>query len=186
MLKFLPGLILLQIITVCLVLTAPDTLTGWAWIRLLVPLLITAILMAFWFASIASHRNKDEIMRLRESHAREREKIKVNAERAKQRVSKDAQKQVQREIRMTTAKANLKVGAALTGAACIGGFLLLTQFLTLGIVVLTTAGGTLGGYLLRVKQEHNKLLANEVPNTAIPAPASAKQTRIINPPPESS
>lgn len=153
MLKFLPGLLLLELMTVSLMLLAPENLTGWGWLRLVVPLAIIATLMALWFSALSHQQRKDEMMRLQESHAREREKIKVNAERAKHQVTKDAQKQVQQAIKRTTAQANFKVGLAVAGAASLGGFLLLTQFITIGILLLGTAGGTLGGYLLRLKQE---------------------------------
>lgn len=156
MLKFLPGLILLEIITVSLMLLAPEPLIGWSWLRLGIPLAIVASLMALWFSAMSNQQRKDELMRLQESHAREREKIKVNAERAKHQVTKEAHKQVQQEIKRTTAQANFKVGLAVAGAASLGGFLLLTQFVTIGVLLLGTAGGTLGGYLLRVRQERAK------------------------------
>jgi Flp pilus assembly protein TadB len=170
MLKFLPGLLLLELITVCLMLLAPESLTGWGWLRLAVPLAIIATLMALWFSAMSTQQRKDEIMRLQESHAREREKIKVNAERAKHQVTKDAQKQVQQEIKRTTAQANFKVGLAVAGAASLGGFLLLTQFVTIGVLLLGTAGGTLGGYLLRLKQEK----ANQTLRLVKPAEDSPK------------
>lgn len=156
MLKFLPGLLLLEVITVSLMLLAPEQLSGWGWLRLVVPLAIIASLIALWFSALSNQQGKDEIMRLQENHAREREKIKVNAERAKHQVTKEAQKHVQQEIKRTTAQANFKVGLAVAGAASLGGFLLLTQFITIGILLLGTAGGTLGGYLLRIKQERSK------------------------------
>ncbi len=206
MFKFLPGLLLLQVITVCLLLLTPENLSEFDWLdwaKLILPLGISALLMAFWFSSIAAHRHQqamlnlkeahikeceqlrnahqreilelkethaqekaetvnlrqDEILRLKEAHAHEREKIRVNAERAKLRATREAQKQVEKEIRRTSAKANFKVGAAVTGAIGLGGLLVLTQFITLGAMVLTTAGGTLGGYLLRYKQERNRLAA---------------------------
>ncbi len=174
MLKFLPGLVLLQAITASLMLLAPEHLAGWGWLRLIIPLGIVATLMAFWFNSLAKHVSKDEIMQLREAHARERENIRVNAERAKHQITKDAQKQVQQEIRRTTAQANFKVGAAFAGAVSVGGLLLLTQFMTLGILVLTTAGGTLGGYLLRMKQEKQTQAARL-------AADQGAQPRLINP-----
>ena len=168
MLKFLPGLLLLEIITVSLMLLAPENLVGWGWLRLLVPLAIIATLMALWFSAMSHQQRKDELMRLQESHAREREKIKVNAERAKHQVTKEAQKQVQQEIKRTTAQANFKVGLAVAGAASLGGLLLLTQFVTLGILLLGTSGGALGGYLLRLKQEKQQQAARIAKTTAAP------------------
>lgn len=155
MLKFLPGLLLLEIITVSLMLLAPEQLAGWGWLRVAVPLGIIASLIALWFSALSNQQRKDEMMRLQANHAREREKIKVDAERAKHQVTKEAQKQVQQEIKRSTAQANFKVGLVVAGAASLGGFLLLTQFVTMGILLLGTAGGALGGYLLRLKQERS-------------------------------
>ncbi|HPE61049.1 MAG TPA: hypothetical protein PLB10_12000 [Thiolinea sp.] len=156
MFKFLFGLVLLQAITVSLFLLAPGSPQGWDWVRLLVPMLISSVLIAFWFKSLAQHMNKDEIMRLKEKHALEREKLKVKAERDKHQVTKSAQKRVEQEIRNTSAKANFKVGAAVAGAVGVGGLLLLTQFMTLGVLVVAAAGGTAGGYVLRIKQERSR------------------------------
>lgn len=171
MLKFLPGLILLQIITVSMFLLTPEDVSGLDWLRVVIPLLVSTVLIAFWFGSLALQMRQDAIAQLKEKHARERETIKVNAERAKHRVTKDAQKQIQKEIRSTSSKANFKVGAAVAGAVGLGGLLMLTQFITLGIMLMTTAGGAMGGYMLRYKHEREK-------NQLLP-----QQETIINLPP---
>nr|CAA6807242.1 MAG: Unknown protein [uncultured Thiotrichaceae bacterium] len=208
MLKFLPGLVLLQAITISMFLLSPESLSGidgLQWIKLILPLAVSALLMAFWFSSISARTSQDEIinlkeahadereelryahqdqilslkeahakeseefrtvrqdeiLNLKETHAKERETIRVRAERAKHKVTKDAQKQVEKEIRRTSAKANFKVGAAVAGAVGVGGLLILTQFVTLGVMILTTAGGTAGGYMLRYRQEKTKALPQD-------------------------
>jgi hypothetical protein len=88
MLKFTPGILLLQAITIALVLIAPADLENWGWLRLAVPVLIVGFLTAFWFGSIAAHQREDKISRLKELHAKERETIRVNAERAKTKLIK--------------------------------------------------------------------------------------------------
>lgn len=153
MLKFLPGILLLQALTVALVLLTPSELESWGWLRLATPIVIIGLVTAAWFGSIASHQHKDTISRLQENHARERENLRVNAERAKTRLVKQAQKETIQEVRRTSTQANIKVGMAFAGAAGLGGLLLLTQFMTLGLLTLTTAGGALGGYILRIRQE---------------------------------
>ncbi len=55
MLKFIPGILLLQVITIALVLIAPADLENWGWLRLAIPVLIAGFLTAFWFGSIAAH-----------------------------------------------------------------------------------------------------------------------------------
>lgn len=222
MFKFLPGLILLQAITIGLLLITPENLSelDWLhWAKILLPVFICAILMAFWFNSLAAQHNQDKLLKLKEnhlkecekirstlqneifqlkeshaktheelltnrqdellniqeSHAKEREKIRVNAERAKHRVTKEAQKQVEKEIRRTSAKANFKVGAAVAAAAGVGGLLILTQFVTLGVMILTTAGGTMGGYFLRYKHERTKQLPAQEPEIVKLSPKNTKK-----------
>ncbi len=168
MLKFLPGILLLQLITVGLVFIAPADLSGWGWLRLLIPIVIAGVLSAFWFSAMAAHHRKDEIGRLRERHAKEREAIRVDAERAKAEVAHQAHKETLQEIRRTSSQANIKVGMAFAGLAGLGGLLLLTQFITLGIMTITTAGGALGGYLLRYRQENGGFLPRRNKQTDAP------------------
>ena len=156
MIRFLIGIIVIQIATVALVMLAPDDLQGIAWLRLLVPLLVVAVFSAFWFTSIASHKSKDELFNLKTRHAKEREKLQVNAERAKTRMMKKTQQQIAKEAKLTHGKANFKVGATLAGAMGFGALMLLTEMLTLGIMTITTAGGALGGYLYRGNKDKKK------------------------------
>ena len=157
MLKFIPGILLLQVITIALVLIAPADSANWGWLRLAIPVLIAGFLTAFWFGSIATHQRKDEISRLKEHHAKQRETIRVKAERAKTRFVKQTQRQTLQETHRSARRANIKIGLAFAGMAGVGGVLILTQFMSLGLLVLTTAGGALGGYMLRVRQEKSKL-----------------------------
>ncbi len=157
MLKFIPGILLLQVITIALVLIAPADLANWGWLRLVIPVLIAGLLTAFWFGSIAARQRKDKISRLKEHHAKERETIRVNAERAKSELVKQAQRKTLQEVRRASTRANIKIGLAFAGAAGLGGLLILTQFMSLGILTLATVGGALGGYLLRIRQEKGKL-----------------------------
>jgi Flp pilus assembly protein TadB len=114
--------------------------------------LLFCLLMAFWFSSMARQRHQAELDALREEHARERERIKVNAERQKARVISKSHKELLRETRRAHAAANLKVGAAFAGALAFGAAMLYSQFVTLGLLVLTSAGGGLAGYLVRGRQ----------------------------------
>ncbi|WP_051309455.1 hypothetical protein [Desulfogranum japonicum] len=164
MLKFLPGIFLLQIITVAFVEIFPvdfahlEGITSIEWLRLAIPLLVVGLLTAFWLGSTAAHMRKDEILRLRENHAKEREGIITNAERAKAKIVKQAHQETLQEVRRTSTEAKIKVGATFIGAAGVGALLLLTQFMTLGLLLLTAAGGALGGYTLRIRQEKGKTL----------------------------
>lgn len=158
MFKFLIGIIVIQGATVALILLAPDDLQGVAWLRLIIPLLVVAFFSAFWFSSLATHKSKDDVSHLKAKHAQEREKIKINAERAKTRMMKKTQQQIAREAKLTHGKANFKVGATLAGAMGFGALMLLTEMLTLGIMTITTAGGVLGGYLYRGNKERKRVV----------------------------
>lgn len=175
MLKFIPGILILQVITIVLVLIAPADLADWGWLRLAAPVLIAGFLTAFWFGSLSAHQRKDEISRLRANHAKERETIRVNAERAKTRMVKQTQRKTLQETRRAARHASIKIGLAFAGVAGLGGVLILTQFMSLGLLVLTTAGGGLGGYMLRLRQEKGKL---ELPHT------ESDNLRIINAQPD--
>ena len=186
MLKFIPGVLLLQLITIALVMIAFPVLQNWGWLRLMIPVLIAGFLTAFWFGSIAANKCKDEISRLKEFHAKERESIRVDAERVKTELVKQAQKKTLREVRRSSTRANVKIGLAFAGAAGLGGLLVLTQFMSLGLLTLTTAGGALGGYLLRMRQERGKLQPpDKGPDAAriINATPDKKKQRPRNEPP---
>ncbi|MEN8214306.1 MAG: hypothetical protein ABFR19_08080 [Pseudomonadota bacterium] len=171
LLKYFSAILLIQIVTVALVLlAAPADLQGAGWLRLAIPLLVISVVAALWFNSMAAHLRKDHLARADKRFAKEREKIRVNAERAKTRVVKQAQKDIAREAKTTHAKANFKVGAAFAGAIGAGALMLLTEFMALGLMTLTTAGGALGGYLYRARRETRA-------NNALTAP---EEIRMIN------
>ena len=171
MLKFIPGILILQAITIALVLIAPEDPANWGWLRLTIPVLIAGCLTAFWFGSIAAHQRRNEISRLKEHHAKERETIRVNAERAKTRLVRKTQRQTEQATRRSARQANIKIGLAGAGVAAVGGVLVLTQFFSLGVLMLTAAGGALGGYMLRVRQEKGRLP---------PGPSDQSNMRVID------
>ena len=156
MLRFIPGILILQIVTIALVIVSPPDLENWGWLRLVIPVLIAGLLTALWFGSIAARQHDDEITRLKENHAKERENIRVNAERAKTKLVKKAQRKTLQEVRRSSTRANIKTVLAFAGAAGLGGLLILTQFMSLGWLVLASVGGALGGYLVRLRQEKAK------------------------------
>ena len=186
MLKFIPGILLLQVITAALVFMAPAELSDWGWLRLMIPVLIAGFLTAFWFGSIAAGQRKDEINRLKENHAKERETIRLNAERAKTKLVKQTQHKALQEVRRSAKRTNFKFGLAFAGAAGLGGVLMLTQFMSLGLLTLSTAGGALGGYWLRhrVEKGKQKLLGRSQPTPPSIAVSSegAKPLKRIEPP----
>lgn len=115
--------------------------------------LILSVLASFWFSSIATHRHKDMLTQTVEKHTREREDIRVKAEQQKAKIIKESQRQITKEASRAHAKANFKVGAAFAGAIAVGGLMLFTQLITVGLLILSTTGGGLIGYLLRSWQD---------------------------------
>ncbi len=183
MLKFLPGIVLIQLITALMLVAA----FNWSRdVQLVIVIvffcLIVGLLAAFWFAYIARDMYRNELLEMREKHAREREKILLNAEREKAGIAEERSKlqqqharererillqaereksdvvtesyrQLEKEIRKAHARANLKVGAAFTVAAAAGGVMLFSQLVTVGMMVLVASGSGLAGYLARARHE---------------------------------
>lgn len=149
MFRFLPGIIVVQIATVALVLATMESGNKGYWISLGVIALITSLLAAFWFNAIAGQMHKDAVAQAKEAFAEEREKIRVKAEKDKLRLVERSHKRVAKETNRAHAKANLKVGAAFAAAVGMGGLMVLAEFLTLGLLTMSTAGGALVGYVAR-------------------------------------
>ncbi len=154
MAKFLFGVLLVQAVTIALFFAAMQAGLDNTQLVLTIGLLevLFCVLAAFWFSAMARQRHQNELETLKEEHAREREKIKVHAERQKSRILSKSQKEILKESRRTQAAANFKIGAAFTGALLFGGIMLYSQFVTFGLLILTTAGGGLAGYLTRGRQ----------------------------------
>lgn len=152
-LKYLIGILFVQGVTVLLVYTAYKTDLDKT--VLLFGLLNLAIgaLTAFWFTSMAEGARKQALSRAKVSFAREREKIRVRAEQQKTKEVRNSQRQIHREKSRAQKGSNLKTGLMLGGAAGVGVFMVLTQFVTLGLLTLTTAGGAALGYGLRARQD---------------------------------
>ena len=156
LLKFLVSIVLVQLLTVVLVLLSVDDLEGMGLLRLAIPLLFISLVVAFWFSSLSGHYHKDELEKVKNDFLLEREKLKVNAERAKTRVVKQAQKDIAKEAKNTHAKANFKVGAAFAGVLGVGALFVFAQMITAGLLTLTAVGGAMGGYYWRGKRIENK------------------------------
>ena len=158
LLRFLFGIVLVQGVTVSLVLLSPNEFTTIGIIRLAIPLLFIALIIAFWFSSMSKHYSADAINRVKDSFATEREKLRVNAEQAKRRVEKEAQKSIIKEATSTHAKANFKVGVAFAGVLGVGALFVFAQMVTVGLLAMSATGGVLGGYYWRGKKIKNDKL----------------------------
>lgn len=149
LLKFLFGILLAQTATYVLILLSPAESTMTGVLRLAIPLLIIALILAFWFSSIAGHHSKDAIGKVKDDFANERDKLRANAQRAKERVIKEAHKNIAKETQKAHAKANFKVGAAFAAALGVGALFIFAQMLTAGLLAITATGGVMGGYYWR-------------------------------------
>ena len=156
MIRFLPGIIIFQAVTAGLayLIFTGDSLTEKHLFSALIALdTAFIVLMAFWFSAIARQNNFAAMEALKEAHAKEREKLRVNAERQKNRLANKKNKEILRETKRAYTMANIKMGTAVTGLLVLGAVLLYSQFVTFGSMLLTAGGGGLLGYLARVKQE---------------------------------
>jgi len=124
MFRFLPGVVLIQLATAVVIyalLNVPlDSNQFYAIILLAV---MVTVLAAFWLASIAGNLNQAKLAKVQESHAQEREKIRVNAERQKTRLVKESHKQITTATNRAHAKASFKVGSVFAAAIGLGGLM---------------------------------------------------------------
>lgn len=181
MLRYLPGILLLQLATfgIGLLVGRPDEIK--IWLIALFAILVLALFAAFWFVSLARSETKDAVnkvkLELQEEanktklemqeavnktkldFAKERENLHVKAEKAKTKLVEKTQKQIASEYKKTQGRANLKVGAAFAVTVGAGILMLVIELLTFGLMTLTTAGGALGGYLVRARKAHKDLNA---------------------------
>ena len=162
LLKYVFGIALLQGVTVLLVVTALKTDLDQTW-----PLFVAlggtvGVLVALWFTSIADGARHQSLARAKELFSREREKLRVRAEQEKAKEVKNTQKAAARSQRVAGLAISPKTGIAIGGAVGVGVAMLVAQFVTLGLLTLTTAGGALLGYSARVRQERygGNLLGN--------------------------
>jgi len=151
LLKFLFGILLAQIATYTLILLSPTTLDMTGILRMAVPLFFIALVIAFWFSSISTQHGKDRF-------AHEKEKIRKDAEKDKERVIKEAQRNITIESTKTHAKANFKVGAAFAGALGVGALFVFAQMVTAGLLAIAATGGAMGGYYMRSKKAQREQL----------------------------
>ncbi len=189
MLKFLPGILLIQFVTIGLMLMAFNWSQDIQLIIVIIVIgLISAVLVAFWFSSVAlnfsideqaqivekhvhdrekmikdTEKVKTDVMieksQLQDLHAREREKILLDAEREKSSVVEESYKKIEKESRKAHSRANLKVGLAFTAALGVSGVMIFSQLITVGVMFLVASGSGLSGYVLRAR--HDRLSRNK-------------------------
>ena len=153
MLKYLLGILIIQAATVAMTLAAIKSGDQELWLAVLLLGLLIALVTAFWFVSIAGHAKKDALANAKDEFVKEREKLRVNAERQKTRLIRKSHEEIRKETNRAHARTNFKLGAGFIGIVAAGSLMIFSQLLTLGLLTLAVGGGALGGYLMRVRQE---------------------------------
>jgi Flp pilus assembly protein TadB len=151
--RFLIGILLLQGVTVLLVHTALKT--DWALTWPLFALLGGAIgfLVALWFNTIVYADRHRAVSKLSERFSREREKIRVKAEQQRAKDGRSNERLAAKARNRASAGMSLKTGVVVGGTVGLGVAMMVAQFMTLGLITLTAAGGAALGYTVRVRQE---------------------------------
>jgi hypothetical protein len=155
LIRFLIGIFLLQGVTGLLVYTALGTQWQSTWPLFLLLGGSIGFLVALWFSALVGVERRHAVVRASERFSKEREQIRVKAE---QQRTKDVR--TQERLAAKAAKGgglgrglSLKSGALVGGAVGVGTAMLLTQFVTIGLLTLATAGGAALGYGVRARQE---------------------------------
>jgi hypothetical protein len=145
MLRFLIGILLLQAATALLTYTALMTdleRTVYLFAGLAG---LLGFLVALWFDSVLGTVREQTMAQQQKRHTREREKLRVQAEREKAKLAVRKNKDA--------SGAKLRTGVAVGGVVGVGVAMMFAQFLTLGLLTISTAGGAAVGYGLRLRQE---------------------------------
>jgi hypothetical protein len=151
--KFLIGILIVQGATVLLVVTAQKTSLEQTALFFVALGGTIGVLTALWFNSVADAAGRQALARAQEGFSREREKIRVRAEQEKVKEVRNSQRQVEKEKRRAGTGGNLKTGLMIGGAMSAGLVLMLTSFVSLGLVALSAASGAALGYGVRARQE---------------------------------
>lgn len=153
MFKYLSGILIVQAATVAMTLAATKSGDRELWMAVILLATLIALVTAFWFSSMAGHAKKDALAQAKDDFSKEREKIRVNAERQKTRLLRKSHEEIRQETNRAHARTSFKLGAGFVAIVAAGSLMIFSQFLTLGLLTLATGGGALGGYLMRVRHE---------------------------------
>ena len=156
--------VLIQVAAIAVTLGVFNVGTRDAWIAAAIYLVFSSFIFSYWIKLLSDIRIKDSVAHEREKYLAERERIKIQAEQEKYNMLRDTHKLVSKEAAKASARANTKIGLIAAVAVAGGVTLIAAQMFALGILILSTAGGGLGGYLMRLRQEkanNEKRLTNK-------------------------
>jgi hypothetical protein len=152
-LKYFVGLVLIQAVTALLLYAWWRTGSTDAAVTFAALGLASALFAALWLASLARGHSHEALIRAEGHLARERERHRRLAAEQRAKAVENTRRQVQRESQREKNRSNVKLYTAFAGIAGLGTLLLLTQFLSLGVLLISSSGGAVAGYLLRIRQE---------------------------------
>jgi hypothetical protein len=152
-LKYFVGLVLIQAVTALLLYAWWRTGSTDAAVTFAALGLASALFAALWLASLARGHSHEALIRAEGHLARERERHKRLAAEERAKAVENTRRQVHRESQREKSRSNVKLYTAFAGIAGLGTLLLLTQFLSLGVLLISSSGGVVAGYLLRIRQE---------------------------------
>ncbi len=151
-LRFFLAILAIQAATALLVALALRQESFETRLALLAPVAVVALVAALWFSSWMGQTRRLVRAQLEERFSRERERLQVKAEREKSRVLEKSRQRLERERSRIRARAGRRTGLAVSGLLLAGGVMMFTQFMTLGLLLVTGTGGAVAGYLLRARQ----------------------------------
>jgi len=153
--RFLVGIFLLQGVTALLVYTALGTDWQSTWPLFLLLGGSIGGMVALWFSAMVGADRRNAVARATERFSKQREQIRVKAEQQRAKDIRSHERLAAKAARGggITSGMTLKSSLVVGGAVGIGTAMMLTQFVTLGLITLTTAGGAALGYGARMRQE---------------------------------
>lgn len=179
MLRYLPGIVLVQLVTFTLYFVNQDASFEHLLLRVGLPALMISGVTALWLSMIGRMDAEKRNSALREKHGTERTQLNREIERARadamleastdraqlmeranaerERLVRQTHKQLMKQERSASRRANMKVGFAFMVLTGFGVFMLVSQFMMLGVLMIGAASGAMGGYLLRWKQSRQML-----------------------------
>ena len=174
MLRYLPGIVLVQLVTFTLYFVNQEASFEHLLLRVGLPALMISGVTALWLSMIGRMDAEQRNSALREQHAAERTQLNREIERARadamqeasadraqlmeranterERLVRQTHKEMMKQERGASRRANVKVGLAFMVMTGFGAFMLVSQFMLLGAVMISAASGAMGGYLFRWKQ----------------------------------
>jgi predicted ATP-dependent serine protease len=162
LIRFLVGIFLLQGVTGLLVYTALNTDWHATWPLFSILGGSVGAMVALLFGAMVDSDRRHAVAKATERFGKEREQLRVKAEQQRAKEIRNHEREVAKALKsggggLFTGGMNVKSVAMVGGAVGVGLAMMLTQFVTLGLLTLTTAGGAVLGYGARMRQE--KLIA---------------------------